>query len=245
MENVVLLHGWGMSSSVFDTLAAQLAHEYAVRALDLPGYDETLTCEPYTLDNVAAAVAARAPETCFVVGWSLGAQIALWWAHAAPAQVRRLALLGATPCFVQRNNWKAAVEKKVLDSFADALRRDRRGTLERFVSLQAHGDAESKRVIREMRAALAARRVPPADVLERGLELLSRNDLRALARTIEHDTLVIQGERDQLTPLLAAQALTRALPSARLAVVEGAAHAPFVSNPARVSALISEFFRDR
>ena len=242
MKTVALLHGWGISSAVFDALASCLTPHYAVRALDLPGYNGTPMCEPYALDGLAAGVAARAPAECLVVGWSLGAQVALAWARAFPRQVAQLALIGATPCFVQREDWKPGVDSAVFQSFAEALTHDRSGTLDRFISLQAHGDEAASRVSVALRQALAARPVPPLDVLERGLQLLRGNDLRELLATIDQHVLVVHGEHDQLAPLAAARALAQTLPEARLAVVEGAAHAPFVSDPGRVSRLLREFF---
>src|SRR6185503_4086346 len=110
---VVFLHGWGMNRRVFDDLIALLAPRYRTLAIDLPGYGETSACDPYTLDRLAAVAAASAPERCVVAGWSLGAQVAVSWACAAPRQVERLALFAATPCFVQRRDWKAAVDPKV------------------------------------------------------------------------------------------------------------------------------------
>lgn len=245
MTMVVLLHGWGMNAAVFDAFSARLAPRHTVRALDLPGYGETPACEPYTLERLAAAVAAEAPERCCVVGWSLGAQVALCWAHAQPQQVERLALLAATPCFVQREDWQAAIDIAVLQAFTDALADDTQGTLRRFISLQARGDDAAKHVTRHLRDALSARAVPDAHVLGQGLRILSSSDLRDVLKSIGQPTLVVQGEHDSLVPLAAAEHLAHALPSSTLEVVPGAAHAPFVSRAAHVSRLIAEFFDER
>lgn len=241
MTNVVLLPGWGMNAAVFDDLAARLSPHYPVGLFDLPGYG-THTSDPYTFEQLAMTLAARAPERCFVVAWSLGAQVALHWAHAAPRQVERLALIGATPCFVQRADWKPAVDSSVFKSFVEAVNRDCSGTLNRFISLQAHGDDSAKRVALSLRSALAARALPDADVLERGLQLLLKGDLREILHTIEQPTLVVHGERDQLVPLDAARKLAQTLRNGRLTVIKGAAHAPFVSDPDAVGRLLLEFF---
>lgn len=245
MKTVALLHGWGLGAAVFDALAARLAPHYAVRAFGLPGYDGTPACEPYTLDRLAQACAARAPAECLVVGWSLGAQVALAWAQAAPRQVERLALIGATPCFVQREGWTHGVESAVFRGFAEALSRDRAGTLARFISLQAQGDAALRRVSTDLRKALSARAAPEIEVLERGLQLLEHNDLRERLCAIAQRALVVHGGEDRLAPLAAARALAQALPLARLAVIEGAAHAPFISDAGRVSRLLEAFFDER
>jgi len=242
MTAVVLLHGWGMNSSVFDELSARLSDRYDVHAPDLSGYNGSTACQPYGLDQLAHEIAANAPGQCYVAGWSLGAQVALAWARARPAQVGRLALLGATPCFSWREDWHLGLQHAVLQAFAGALAQDREATLRRFISLQTRGDSAGRRVSARLRAVLAARPAAPTGVLEQGLHILAAADLRRVLDAIAQPTLVIHGEHDELVPLGAAEYLARGLARASLAVVHGAAHAPFISAPDTVSALIAEHF---
>ena len=237
-----MLHGWGMAGSVFDALAERLASRFQVSAPDLPGYGASPLCEPCTLESVAADVASRAPAQCFVVGWSLGAQVAIAWARAKPEQVGRLALMGGTPCFVRRADWTCAMEPEVFDAFAGGLARDPDATLARFVSLQAQDDADAKRVTRALRAAIRARAAPRLEVLREGLRLLRENDLRSLLPGVRQPALVVHGERDRLVPATAGEYLARALGNGTLATVAGAAHAPFVSHAAGVADTLMEFF---
>src|SRR5262245_6635545 len=229
-RDVVLLHGWGLTAAVWKDLEARLAPRYRVHACDLPGYGAQPGCEPYALHAVAAAVARSAPARCRVVGWSLGGQIALAWARAAPQQVVRLALIAATPCFVQRPDWPHAIPEPVLTDFSGALATDCAGALRRFVSLQTQGDRQERTVARQLRTALADGNASPA-ALAGGLRMLLETDLRDGLAAIRQPALVMHGDRDQLAPLAASEHLSRRLPAAWLAVVEGAAHAPFLSQP--------------
>ena len=146
MKVLVLLHGWGVRPSVFDTLRAQLAEWYEVRAPALPGYDGTAACEPYNVDTLADRLAAAAPERCFVAGWSLGGEVALAWAGRAPQQVERFALIATSPCFVRREGWISAMDPEVLGEFSAALDVDASRTLKRFSLLQAQGDSRQRDV---------------------------------------------------------------------------------------------------
>ena len=243
MKNIVLLHGWGMNAAVFDELSQHLAREFRVYALDLPGCGGSETCEPYELDELARRISANAPARCQVVGWSLGAQVALSWARANDRQVETLTLLAATPCFVTREDWTAGVEPAALEDFERAVATDGRNTLRRFISLQAQGDEAHKRVVQKLRNAVEACALPAAGVLVEGLRILASSDLRDLLSAIRQRCLVVHGERDQLVPIAAAVDLARRLPRARLQVVPGAAHAPFVSDPRALSRLLAEHCR--
>lgn len=244
LKDVVLLHGWGCNAGVFRGLVRARDKHLNAHTLDLPGYGETPACKPYTLENLADAVAARAPARCSVIGWSLGAQVALAWARRAPAQVEKLALIAATPCFVQRGDWPCATERSVLRQFNQALHGDRTGTLLRFASLQALGDVHAAKVAHRLRTAMFARALPPEPVLKDGLEILRTTDLREEMHAVTQPVLLVHGDQDSVTPWAAGKWLAGALPNARLHLICGTGHAPFLSEPAAVSRLLAEFLNE-
>jgi pimeloyl-[acyl-carrier protein] methyl ester esterase len=239
---VVLLHGWASHVQVFRGLVRALEKRFRVHVLPLPGYSETAPCTPSTLERIADTLAAAAPRQCSVVGWSLGAQVALTWASRAPQQVSRLALIAATPCFTQRPGWPHAVSRELMQQFNAAMKRDCAGVLRRFVALQSLGDTRAVRVAHRLRSALFLNPLPAQDVLESGLELLRVADLRALLPSIQQPALVVHGDRDAVTPCAAGKALSEALPRARYQQIAGAGHAPFLSDETAVAALLQQFF---
>ena len=244
MIPVVLLHGWGMRPDVFDGLRARLGNQRELHTVALPGYAGRPACEPYTIDTLARSVAAQAPVRCHVVGWSLGALVALEWARRATAQVADLALLGATPCFVERDDWPCAMARPVFDRFVAGVRNDTGATLWRFAALQAFGEPDVKAATQRLRANVSDVSDVPPPILMHGLDVLARTDLRAALPDIGQPALVVHGDRDALVPLAAAEYLGRTLPRARLSVMSGAAHAPFVSREAEVARGLLDFFDD-
>jgi pimeloyl-[acyl-carrier protein] methyl ester esterase len=237
---VVLLHGWGLHAPVWEGLAATLAHRFQAHMANLPGYGDSPLCAPYTLSVIARALAREMPPRCHVVGWSLGALVALAWAQYAPRQVARLALLAATPCFVQRHDWCHGVELDTLTAFTRDLESDCDGAIERFIALQVLGDDAARQAAQALRRTARARR-PSLAALKGGLQMLLDTDLREALAGIKQRTLVVHGDRDRLTPLAAGWHLGSTLPGARFELIGGAAHAPFLSKPALVAALLSDF----
>ena len=239
--DVVLLHGWGSGAPVWKGLAAALAPRRLVRAPDLPGYGAAPVCTPYTLEEIVSKLARSAPRHCDVVGWSLGAQVALAWAQRAPRQVMRLGLIAATPCFAQRADWPHAVAPEALARFSAELAADRAGALRRFISLESQGDAKAKQVARQLRDAHAAGDGPAREALAAGLRILLETDMRGALGSIPQPALVIHGDRDSVAPLAAGEHLSRCLPNAQLLVLAGAGHAPFISQAREVAAALQEF----
>lgn len=240
VRDVVLLHGWGSSARVWDDLAGRLAPRLRVHVPDLPGYGAAPACAPYALEAMADSMARRAPRRCHVVGWSLGGEVALTWALRVPRQVQSLALIGATPCFASRPGWPCATTPAVLLEFGKLLAADRAGTLGRFIGVQSRGDARKRRVADALQQSSAD---GAADgVLKAGLRVLLNADLRRDLRRVRQPALVLHGARDRIVPPAAGRRLAAALPDARFRLLRSCAHAPFLSQPARVARALREFF---
>ena len=238
MRDVVLLHGWGSGASVWSALSDRIASRRHVSAPDLPGYGSRPLCTPCSAESMAEAIARSAPRRCDVVGWSLGGLVALAWAIAAPAQVRRLVLIAATPSFLQRPGWPEAMAEDAFAAFETALADDPADALRRFALLQSRDDVRARQVARQLRGVA----VPGAPALRAGLRVLRTTDLRGRLPSVRAPVLVLHGERDRLVPAAAGEALSRLLPAARYLAIAGAAHAPFLSEPAAVAAALQEHF---
>jgi pimeloyl-[acyl-carrier protein] methyl ester esterase len=130
----------------------------------------------------------------------------------------------------------------LLLEFSAELGTDRDATLKRFAALQAHGDDNERDVARKLRAAFTAGGEADAAALAGGLQILLETDLRAGLDSIRQFVLVLHGDHDSLVPRAAGAHLNRRLPSARVTVLPGTAHAPFLSKPREVAAALHEFF---
>lgn len=240
--DLVLLHGWGMHSGIWGGVRDELARDFCVHAVDLPGYGASPTCRPYDLQQLAQEVASVLPPGAGVIGWSLGGLVAQHLALSQPQQVAKLMLVGSTPCFVQRPDWSCGIEAEILQTFANDLERDYAATLLRFLSLQVRNGENVRTVLKYLRVALFARGVPEAGVLRAGLDVLLDSDLRAEAGKLMPPLSIVQGERDMLAPADAARWLAGHVPGARLTMIPGCAHAPFLSHPKDFVQSVMEFF---
>jgi pimeloyl-[acyl-carrier protein] methyl ester esterase len=226
---LVLIHGWGFNGAVWNSLLPQLKQLFEVIVVDLAGYRSQPLLDEMTLEAMAVDVAARVPESAIWLGWSLGGQVALQAALKQLGQINKLILVGATPRFVQGAGWRAAVKQKILDDFGEALIRSRETTLGHFLTLQMLGVQDAKPLLQELKISLA--QSPQAGTLEAGLEILNHSDFRQQLSQIEQPTHWIMGERDQLVPYRAGEEAAGVMPNGSVRVIEGAAHAPFLSHP--------------
>ena len=232
-EPLAFLHGWGTHPVIWEPLQTFFP---GMKALPLPGYAGSGAV--LTLEEMTETIAGKLGEGTALVGWSLGGHVAVNVALAWPEKVARLILIGATPCFVNRNDWPHGVEGEVFAQFADSLAQDYAGTIRRFLSLQAQGSSEMREVLAQLRRRLLDQTRPAEGVLEAGLEILQGTDLRESIVNIEVPLTLIHGTGDKLAPLEAARWLADAVPDARLHEIQGAGHAPFLSHPRQVADII-------
>ncbi len=241
--DLVMLHGWGMHSAIWGECLERLMECYRITLVDLPGHGRSPTLlggqEP--ISSLTAAVAEAVPPRAIWVGWSLGGLVALYAALEFSERVTKLVLVATNPCFVSRPDWPWAQGEEILEGFATDLRRDHREVLLRFLALQVRGSDAARRQLRVMRERLFLHGEPDPIALDLGLTLLKQCDLRQKLSSVEQPTLLVAGERDLLVPPRAVAEMAERLPEARLEVLAGAGHAPFLSSPKRFCKVLESF----
>ena len=240
--DIVLLHGWGLHGGVFAALAEHMAAHYRVTLIDLPGHGHSASF-PQSLDLAALAeiVAAAAPPRAAWLGWSLGGMIAAQLALTAPARVAKLILVNSSPRFITGDDWPCAMDPAVIAGFAQALHEDYRGTLERFIALQIAPGAEGRETLRRLREMLLRFPAPAPQALNDGLAILRSADLRGRLPALRCPALVILGKRDRLVPAAVGPAIKTLLPEARIELIAGAGHVPFISHQPEFLTLLTPF----
>jgi pimeloyl-[acyl-carrier protein] methyl ester esterase len=147
-----------------------------------------------------------------------------------PDRVAHVILVATTPRFVIDSDWDHGLAPEVLAGFAARLRADPSGTVRQFLALQVLGSEEERRTLLRLRTLLSAAPAAQPAALEAGLAILRDASLLPLLDRISQPVTLIHGRRDTLIPWTAAEALRERLPRAKLHVLAGAAHAPFLSH---------------
>ncbi|HSI37566.1 MAG TPA: pimeloyl-ACP methyl ester esterase BioH [Methylotenera sp.] len=228
--NLVLLHGWGMHGAVWQPIVKRLSKHFTLHLVDLPGMGLSRPIEPFHLHAVAEKVAEMLPANADIVGWSLGGQVAMRIALDRPDMVRRLVLVGATPSFVNKDDWQVGISPEIFRNFADNVNADYHNTMTQFLTLQCMGSKDARSTVKLLRSKFAERPVPTTQTLQKALNILLETDLRAEVANLRKPTLLVHGDRDTLAPVQAAHWMMQNLPHGYLRVMAGASHAPFLSH---------------
>lgn len=232
--SVVLIHGFGFHSFVWEPVAARLAANYTVHQFTLAGYDGA----PDEADGRDSGRRLAEHEDAHWVGWSMGGLVALS-ALEDGLRPRSLTLLASQPCMVERDDWPHAIKSQAFRDFRRHIRSDREAAMQHFAALIAQGESQAQRIRNRLRDAP----IPNPATLEQGLDLLERTDLRKTWTRHRVPQQCILGEHDALIPAEAIPALHTLCPGAHLDPVPGSGHALPLSEPDQCTELMHAFWQ--
>lgn len=239
-RDLVLFHGWGLNRAVWGELPPLLAADYRLHLVDLPGHGQSAAVAA-DLGLWLEALERVAPPGALLCGWSLGGMLALALHAARADRYAGVLMLSASPHFLARDGWPG-IAPGVLKGFGAELSVDLEGVLRRFLALQFMGLGHGRDMVRALYRAMVDAGMASPEALDFGLELLQRLDLRDAFAAQRDSVAVLLGERDRLVPTAVLPHLAEINPEAKLGVVDGAGHAPFLTHGSEVVRFLHEHF---
>ena len=229
-KDLVLIHGWGMHSGIWEPIIDRFSNQYTLHLVDIPGMGKSDVINPYDLDHVTEEISKALPPSFDILGWSLGSLIAIKMSLMYPKKIHRMVLVGGTPCFINQTDWSYGVDVRDFNNFANKLFKNYKSTMINFYILQLMHSKNSKLIIKKLKEMEAVENPPEIKSLQLGLDILLNNDLRNDINKIKHQTLLITGDMDRLTPKSASMWLESHLKESQLKLIKGASHIPFLSH---------------
>jgi pimeloyl-ACP methyl ester carboxylesterase len=228
-RTLCLVHGSGGSTLAWIPQLEGLADAARVVALDLPGHGESGGEGCRMIDGYVAVVRGFVEALGFgrvvLGGHSMGGAIVQAFALAHPDRLDGIVLVGTGA----RLRVLPRIFELMVSSYAEGCA---------FVNSYAFSPATSEALKEGGRATLLRNR---PEVTIGDFAACDAFDVLDRVRAIRVPALVIGGEDDQLTPPKYGAYLSRAIPGARLALVERAGHYVQLEQPEAVNAEIRRF----
>ncbi|MEO8963089.1 MAG: alpha/beta fold hydrolase, partial [Gammaproteobacteria bacterium] len=196
---LIMLHGWGWSSDIWQSLVPYLAEEFQLFLIDLPGFGKSpLVTENYDITAISELLCEITPENALWLGWSLGGMMAWYIAIHHPTRVSRLITVASSPKFVSAENWPG-VSLPTLDKFSSSLLFNQQKVLQDFLELQLRGSNRHPELLQSLQNQISAVKTS-VPALMGGLNLLRDLDLRSQISDITCPALHVFGSHDMLVP---------------------------------------------
>jgi poly(3-hydroxyalkanoate) depolymerase len=237
---LLLINGIGAPAEMWAPLAARLTGHELV-AVDLPGVGSSPPSHwPLRMGGLADLVAdlldQLGQDRIDVLGYSFGGSVAQELAWRAPDRVGRLVLCASTA------GVGSAPPRPLAAMMIMTPARYENRTLARWI-MPAVAGGRTRRDAAVLEATLTHRLANPPTRLGylQQLYAITGWSSNAWLRRVRHRTLVMHGDQDPLVPLINARLMAKAMPDARLHVVEGAGHLFLVDEPRSVVGALNGF----
>jgi pimeloyl-ACP methyl ester carboxylesterase len=242
---IVLLHGVGANSMHWRYQLAGLSDAYRVVAWNAPGYilsdafkTEWPTCQDYS-DALSDFLAAVKLDRVNIVGNSFGSRVAQCFAIHQPSRVIKLAMTGTG---IGPKGMSEEEKAKIVATREGQIAKGGYGFGARVNALL--GKNASEQTINLVRDVVRATS-PRGFMHGVKLGMVDGYDPETVAAKVTAPVLMISGNEDRVNPIdKNAAILAKAMPKARLEIVEGVGHLPEVEVPDRINAMLRAFFAD-
>ena len=174
------------------------------------------------------------------MGWSLGGMLLLEALSSLTGPPPGgLVLVGVAPVFTRRPDYPWGQPPAVVRAMRRALTENRKTRSRCWRSLPNSAWPRGRRRLSPRPGRRLLPR-PVAGTLAAGLDYLLHRDLRPLLPRLPAGAVVIQGQEDRIVPPAQGRFLQEQLAGARLNLLPGAGHLPFLTQAAAFNGILEE-----
>lgn len=239
---LLFIHGWLMSQRVW-ALQSPLVAGCRVITLDLRGHGNSAGSDfSYNAccEDIALLFDRLNLDRVIVVGWSMGAQIAIKAYRALHEMIAAMVLVGGTPHFCCSNVFDFGVSPAEARSMVLRIKKDYTRTSGEFFR-NMFSAQETANVDMRVLANKVSGRLPSRDIALSALHELINTDLRADLPLISAPVMLVHGVEDKICLPGASKFMAEKIPLASLELVPSVGHAPFLVNPEVFNRTLSSF----
>ncbi len=238
----VFLHGLMMSKEVWSLQIKYFAENYRVIAIDLAGFGRSSKAalrDSYAdhARDVHDLLQHLRVRDVHLVGWSMGASVAIHFSELFPSGLDTLTLVNACPKGVSSDDFPWCPERGMALAMLEMLENDPAGMAEKFVT-RILSDSTDKALYKKILAI--ANNTRPAAALHH-LRLAIQSDLRTMLGSIPVPTLLINGELDIFSQTPANEYMLQQIKDADWIEIPAAGHAPFLTQAETFNASLEQF----
>lgn len=245
-RTIIFSHGFGSDQSVWNDMAAALASDFRLVLFDHVGAGNSLqqafvqhrylNLGGYAGDLIDICQALQLRDA-ILVGHSMGAMVGVLAAIRQPEHFSRLVLIGASPRYLNDQDYHGGFSKDDLARVYSAIVRNFAHWADEFAPLmvgagQAPGFAEA--------FAATLKSIPPKKALTVACSVF-QSDHRADLGQLDKPTLLIQSANDYAVPMTVARYLNQHIRGSVLKVIDAGGHLPHMTAPQAVLAAMHGF----
>lgn len=229
---LILVMGYAGTMDMWDErMLQEFARDYRVVVFDNRGMGRSTASEKEETiglfaNDTADFMTAIGIEKAHVLGWSMGADVALALAHLHPEQVDKLVLYAGDPGGNESVPMNPTVEQTLLNTSGTEAERGMR-----LLSLLFPADWMAQNPNPEEYFPRVTEKSSPQNIARQGEALGMRTGVSPWLSTITAPTLLIVGDQDVISPPANSFYLGERIPSASVVQIRGGGHGVMYQYP--------------
>lgn len=196
---VVLIHGFGEDSRIWEKQASVLAEQFQLIIPDLPGTGLSPFREPVSMESMADGIAEildhEKIKKAVVIGHSMGGYITLAFAEKHPEKLRGFGLLHST-AFADSDTKKEARRKSI-----DFIRQHGSSSFLETATTNLFAEKNRSRMAETIKSIAGSNAyILPATLIAFYEAMMARPDRTGVLKNAQVPVLFIAGKEDQAVP---------------------------------------------
>ncbi len=240
---LLFIHGWCMSGEIWKLQCEELHEYFRIITVDLPGHGcSGIPGNGFTVSGSADIVSDLLEELnieqAVVVGWSLGAFVAVNMVLNHKKHTSALVLVSPTPRFVRTDEFPFGLLATEARGMAAKVQRNIQRALSGFQTLMPAPDEAMAHGYQELLASIP---LPSTAVALQALQALVDEDLRDVLAHIDCPVLIIHGDQDRICLPQASEYMSEKICCSRRIVFPKCGHIPFISQSSQFNGSLVVF----
>ena len=227
---LVFLHGLMMSKEVWEHQINYFSGEYRIIVIDLAGFGEssnTALRNSYAehAHDVHRLLKNNLITDVHLIGWSMGASIAINFAELFPSILNTLTLVDACPKGRKSTDFPWGVDNDTVNAIVKLFRSEPELAAEKFTAQVLSGPIDKTLYAKVLNIVRNTRPEVAIGHIQFGI----RSDLRGMLHNIQAPTLLINGELDTFSPTQVNRYMAQQIMNVHWVELPEAGHAPFLT----------------
>jgi 3-oxoadipate enol-lactonase len=240
-NTIVFIHGFPFNREMWQPQVEFFEKSYQVVTYDLRGHGKSMVGDgqyfiEYFVDDLIALLNHLKISSAVICGFSMGGYIALRAVERNPEKFKGL-ILADTRSEADSNEAKLKRAASLMVIKSQGMVPFTEGFLK--VALAPETFKEKLDLVERLRSIILSNK--PLGICGALLALATRTDTSAALSKISVPTLILVGEKDEITPLSVSEFMKEKIPNSQLGIISNSGHLSNLENPKEFNLKLKEF----
>ncbi len=249
VQPIMFAHGFGCDQNMWRFITPAFENDYRIILFDYvgAGKSDVNAYEPeryaslhgYVQDVLEIIDDLKLKDVIFV-GHSVSSMVGVLAAIEEPSYFSKLILVGPSPCYINKDDYKGGFEKKDIEDLLETMEKNYIGWAN-FLAPAIMSNKERPELGEELTESFCS--TDPV-IARQFAEATFFSDNREDLRKIKIPSLILQCSEDIIAPLEVGEYVNKNLANSTMKIMKASGHCPHMSEPEETISLMKDYLQN-